>query len=189
MTITGYEMQKAFADEEVLGGVDRSIPRGGTVVVLGGPGSGKSVLLRHAIGLHQPDAGSVWVDDEDITGLSEEQMIEPRKKVGMLFQACALFDSMNAFDNVAFPLRTFTTKSVAEIRKEVEHCLEVVHLTGVGAMKPAELSGGMTKRVALARAIALRPRYRIHAEPPSGPDPQPPNTIDQWTNIILHKVS
>ena len=182
------DLHKAFADKAVLRGVDLSIPRGETVVVLGGSGSGKTVLLRHAIGLHQPDAGSVWVDDEDITGLSEEQMIEPRKKVGMLFQAGALFDSMNVMDNVAFSLREHTDWSPDRIEGRVREVLRLVELEGVEPLMPADLSGGMRKRVALARAIALAPRALLYDEPTTGLDPITANTINQLIRSLQQRL-
>jgi len=172
------ELHKAFGPKQVLCGVDLSIPRGGTVVVLGGSGSGKSVLLRHAIGLQRPDAGQVWVDDVEITALDEEQLIEPRKKVGMLFQAGALFDSMTVLDNVAFALREHTDQDDAEIRRRVSEVLELVELPGVEELMPADLSGGMRKRVALARAIALAPRAILYDEPTTGLDPVTATTIN-----------
>ncbi len=182
------DLHKAFADKEVLRGVDLSLPRGETVVVLGGSGSGKTVLLRHAIGLHQPDAGSVWVDDEDITGLSEEQMIEPRKKVGMLFQAGALFDSMYVMDNVAFSLREHTDWSRDRIAGRVGEVLRLVELEGVEPLMPADLSGGMRKRVALARAIALAPRALLYDEPTTGLDPITAHTINQLIRSLQKRL-
>ncbi len=182
------DLHKAFADKQVLRGVDLGIPRGETVVVLGGSGSGKTVLLRQAIGLDQPDAGSVWVDDEDITGLSEEQMIEPRKKVGMLFQASALFDSMNVMDNVAFSLREHTDWSRERIEGRVGDVLRLVELEGVEPLMPADLSGGMRKRVALARAIALAPRGLLYDEPTTGLDPITANTINQLIRSLQKRL-
>ncbi len=181
-------LHKAFAEKEVLRGVDLDIPRGQTVVVLGGSGSGKSVLLRHAIGLHQADAGSVWVDDENISGLSEERMIEPRKKVGMLFQAGALFDSMNVMDNVAFALREHTDWSEDRIAGRVGEVLRLVELEGVEPLMPADLSGGMRKRVALGRAIALAPRALLYDEPTTGLDPITANTINQLIRSLQRRL-
>lgn len=182
------DLHKAFADKQVLRGVDLSIPRGETVVVLGGSGSGKTVLLRHAIGLHRPDAGRVWVDDQDITELSEEQMIEPRKKVGMLFQAGALFDSMNVMDNVAFSLREHTDWSRERIEGRVGEVLRLVELEDVESLMPADLSGGMRKRVALARAIALAPRALLYDEPTTGLDPITANTINQLIRSLQKRL-
>ena len=169
---------KSFGTKPVLQDVSLEIREGETLAIIGRSGSGKSVLMKHLIGLLRPDRGRVLVDGIDINEIPYSHLRRVRQQFGVLFQGGALFDSMDAFDNVAFPLRTFTTKTSAEIRKEVEHCLKVVQLPDVGAKKPSELSGGMKKRVALARAIALRPRYIIYDEPTSGLDPETSNTID-----------
>ena len=174
-------LHKTFGGKAVLRGLDLDIPRGETVVVLGGSGSGKSVLLRHAIGLHMPDAGSVWVDGQDVTGFDEEALIEPRKKVGMLFQAGALFDSMSVLDNVAFALREHTDWADEAIEARVNEVLRLVELEGVSDLMPADLSGGMRKRVALARAIALAPRALLYDEPTTGLDPI---TADRINRLI-----
>jgi len=171
-------LHKAFEGNTVLQGVDLDIPRGQSVVVLGGSGSGKSVLLRHTIGLHRPDAGSVWVDGEEITGLGEEDLIETRKKVGMLFQAGALFDSMTVLDNVAFALREHTDWDEEKVVDRVREVLNLVELEGVEELMPSNLSGGMRKRVALARSIALSPRAILYDEPTTGLDPVTANTIN-----------
>ncbi len=179
---------KAFAGKPVLSGVDLSVPRGQTVVVLGGSGSGKSVLLRHAVGLHQPDAGQVWIDGQDITGLDEEQLIEVRKKIGMLFQAGALFDSMTVLDNVAFALREHTDWTEERIGERVAEVLGLVELDDVEGLMPADLSGGMRKRVALARAIALEPRALLYDEPTTGLDPITANTIDRLIRSLQQRL-
>jgi phospholipid/cholesterol/gamma-HCH transport system ATP-binding protein len=181
-------LHKAFGSKQVLRGVDLDIPRGETVVVLGGSGSGKSVLLRHAIGLHVPDAGSVWVDGQDVTALDEEELIEPRKKVGMLFQAGALFDSMTVLDNVAFALREHTDWSEEAIEARVNEVLDLVELEGVGGLMPADLSGGMRKRVALARAIALAPRALLYDEPTTGLDPITATRINQLIRSLQQRL-
>ncbi len=182
------DIHKSFGAKAVLRGVDLEIHRGETVVVLGGSGSGKSVLLRHAIGLHHPDQGEVWVDDEEITELSETELVEPRKKVGMLFQAGALFDSMTVLDNVAFALREHTDRSETEIRKRVAKVLSLVELEEVEELMPADLSGGMRKRVALARAIALAPRAILYDEPTTGLDPITANTINQLIRSLQERL-
>ena len=179
---------KSFGEKPVLQDVSLEIQEGETLAIIGRSGSGKSVLMKHLIGLLKPDKGRVLVDGIDINEISYSHLRRVRRQFGVLFQGGALFDSMNAFDNVAFPLRTFTTKSDAEIRKEVQHCLEVVHLPEVGAKNPAELSGGMKKRVALARAIALRPRYIIYDEPTSGLDPETSNTIDELIKSLADQL-
>jgi phospholipid/cholesterol/gamma-HCH transport system ATP-binding protein len=181
-------LHKAFDAKKVLRGVDLSIPRGQTVVVLGGSGSGKSVLLRHAIGLHRPERGNVWVDGEEITGLEEEELIEARKKVGMLFQAGALFDSMTVFDNVAFALREHTDSSGEQISARVGEVLQLVELEGVEELMPSSLSGGMRKRVALARAIALAPQALLYDEPTTGLDPITSNTINHLIRSLQRRL-
>jgi len=170
---------KSFNGKPVLQDVSLEIKEGETMAIIGRSGSGKSVLMKHLIGLLTPDQGRVLVDGIDINRIPYGELRQVRRQFGVLFQGGALFDSMNSFDNVAFPLRTFTKRTEAEIRREVEHCLNVVHLPDVGTKNPSELSGGMKKRVALARAISLRPRYIIYDEPTSGLDPETSNTIDE----------
>jgi phospholipid/cholesterol/gamma-HCH transport system ATP-binding protein len=181
-------LHKSFGDKPVLRGVDLDVPRGATVVVLGGSGSGKSVLLRHTIGLHRPDSGTVWVDGQDITPLGERDLIEPRKKVGMLFQAGALFDSMTVMDNVAFALREHTDWSEEKITERVGEVLQLVELEGVEPLMPADLSGGMRKRVALARSIALAPQALLYDEPTTGLDPITSNTINHLIRNLQSRL-
>lgn len=171
-------LSKAFGTTAVLRDVSLSIREGETLAIIGRSGSGKSVLMKHIIGLLRPDAGRVLVDGIDINTISYTDLRRVRRQFGVLFQGGALFDSMDAFDNVAFPLRIFTDKPPDEIRLEVQQCLDVVQLQDVGKKRPSELSGGMRKRVALARAIALRPRYIIYDEPTSGLDPETSTTIN-----------
>lgn len=171
-------LSKAFGTAPVLQNVSLSILEGETLAIIGRSGSGKSVLMKHIIGLLRPDAGRVLVDGIDINAISYAELRRVRQQFGVLFQGGALFDSMDAFDNVAFPLRIFTDKTEDEIRREVQECLDVVQLRDVGSKRPSELSGGMRKRVALARAIALRPRYIIYDEPTSGLDPETSTTIN-----------
>jgi len=169
---------KKFDDKDVLIDVSLEIYEGETLAIFGGSGSGKSVLMKHIIGLMKPDRGRVSVAGTDINSISYSELRRIRQQFGVLFQGGALFDSLNAFENVAFPLRTFTTMGEEEIRDEVHTCLGMVELEDVGPKMPAELSGGMKKRVALARAVALRPRYILYDEPTSGLDPETSNTID-----------
>src|SRR5262249_35016793 len=143
-------LKKKLGSRQVLNGVDLDVPAGRTLVVLGRSGTGKSVLLKHIIGLMQPDAGSIEVDGEDITRLGENALNRVRQRFGMLFQGSALFDSLTVGENVALPLREHSRLGEAEIRARVAERLEWVGLRGVEAMKPASLSGGMRKRVGLA---------------------------------------
>lgn len=165
------DVHKSFGRKSVLRGVSLDVGRGETVVVLGGSGSGKSVLLRHTIGLHVPDRGQVWVDGQEVTACGDDELIEVRKKVGMLFQAGALFDSMTVVDNVAFALREHTDWDETRVLDRVEQVLQLVELEGVEELMPSDLSGGMRKRVALARAIALAPQAVLYDEPTTGLDP------------------
>lgn len=182
------DLFKAFGDKEVLRGVDLEVERGQTVVVLGGSGSGKSVLIRHTIGLHQPDSGEVWVDGQEITGFNEEQLVASRKKVGMLFQAGALFDSMNVGDNVAFALREHTDWDEEKVRARVTEVLGLVELENIEKLMPSDLSGGMRKRVALARAFALAPQAILYDEPTTGLDPITANTINHLIRSLQKRL-
>lgn len=186
--ISVQRIYKSFGDKPVLQDVSLEIEEGETLAIIGRSGSGKSVLMKHLIGLMKPDQGRVLVDGIDINEIPYNHLRRVRRQFGVLFQGGALFDSMNAFDNVAFPLRTFTSKSEGEIRNEVQHCLEVVNLPEVGPKKPSELSGGMKKRVALARAISLKPRYIIYDEPTSGLDPETSNTIDELIQNLAQQL-
>lgn len=180
---------KRFGDLSVLEDVSLTIQEGETLAIIGRSGSGKSVLMKHIIGLLTPDRGRVLVDDVDINAISYDELRRVRRQFGVLFQGGALFDSMSAFENVAFPLRTFTDATDDEIRRAVQECLDVVNLSDVGPKKPSELSGGMKKRVALARAIALRPRYIIYDEPTSGLDPETSNTIDELIRDLADQLN
>jgi phospholipid/cholesterol/gamma-HCH transport system ATP-binding protein len=173
------DLYKAFDGRPVLAGVDLAIGRGESVVILGGSGSGKSVLLRHTIALHRPDRGEVWVDGLEISRLPEEELLETRKKVGMLFQASALFDSMSVYRNVAFPLHEHTDWPEERVAARVAEVLALVELAQVEDKMPADLSGGMRKRVALARAIALAPQAVLYDEPTTGLDPITANAINR----------
>ena len=182
------DLHKSFDDKQVLCGVSLAIPRGETVVVLGGSGSGKSVLLRHTIGLHCPDSGRVLVDGVDITGFNEKQMLETRKKVGMLFQAGALFDSMTVFENVSYALFEHTDWETDRVRQRVAEVLGYVELENVNELMPSDLSGGMRKRVALARAIALAPQAILYDEPTTGLDPITAKTINQLIRSLQERL-
>lgn len=174
------EVFKAFGPKKVLEGVTFDIRRGETMVVLGGSGSGKSVLIRHIIGLHRPDRGRVVVDGENIVEFDDDQLVPVRKKIAMLFQGGALFDSMNVADNIAYGLREHTDLDDERIREIVRGKLGLVGLEeGVEDLMPAELSGGMKKRVALARSIAMEPQCILYDEPTTGLDPVTANTINR----------
>ena len=181
-------LHKSFGENAVLRGVDLAIGRGETVVVLGGSGSGKTVLLHHTIGLHRPDQGQVFVDGIEIHEFAEEQLLETRKKVGMLFQAGALFDSMTVEENVGYALREHTDRSDEDIRSRVCDVLGLVELEDVEDLMPSSLSGGMRKRVALARAIALAPRAILYDEPTTGLDPITANTINRLIRNLQEKL-
>ncbi len=164
-------VRMAFGSREVLRDLSCRFPRGRVSVILGGSGSGKSTLLRTIGGLVRPQSGAVVVDGEDITRLSESQLYRVRKKLGMMFQQGALLDSLTVFDNLAFPLREHTRLSAREITDAVHACIEAVGLQNIDALLPGQLSGGMVKRVALARAIVREPVILLCDEPFSGLDP------------------
>jgi phospholipid/cholesterol/gamma-HCH transport system ATP-binding protein len=173
-------LTRRFGDNEVLRGVDLDVRKGTTVVILGASGSGKSVLMKHIIGLLRPDAGSVTVDGEDLCAASDRDLDRIRRKFGMVFQMAALFDSMTVLDNVAFPLREHRKGlAEAEVRRIVAEKLRVVGLTGIEGKFPAELSGGMRKRVGLARAIVLDPMIVLYDEPTTGLDPITTDYVDE----------
>jgi len=182
------DVHKAFGNKKVLDGITFDIRQGETMVVLGGSGSGKSVLIRHIIGLHRPDRGHVLVDGDDIVDYDEEELIPVRKKVAMLFQGGALFDSMNVLDNVAYGLREHTDLPEEEIREAVRRKLSLVGLEGVEELMPSELSGGMKKRVALARSIAMDPRCILYDEPTTGLDPVTATTINELIRDLQRRL-
>lgn len=185
-------VHKAFGGREVLRGVDLHVEEGETLVILGGSGSGKSVTLRHVIGLTAPDEGRVVVDGQDVQELSEKELVAVRRKVGFLFQGGALFDSMDIADNIAFPMRQLK-RDPATIRRRIDEVLELVDLPlTVAAQQPSDLSGGMRKRAALARAIAVEPRAILYDEPTTGLDPVTANTINDLIRSMqarLHVTS
>jgi phospholipid/cholesterol/gamma-HCH transport system ATP-binding protein len=164
-------LHKSFNGKTVLQGVDLDVHEGETLVVLGGSGQGKSVILRHLNGLVAPDAGEVRIGGRLLSGLSEDQLYEIRKQVAMVFQLGALFDSLTVYGNISYPLREHANLREAQVRARVAELLEMVDLSGTERLYPAELSGGMKKRVALARAIALQPRAVLYDEPTTGLDP------------------
>ena len=164
-------VRKSFGSKAVLRGLDLDVLTGETLVVLGGSGSGKSVLLKHMNALLQPDAGEVEVDGVGLGGLDEDALVPIRRNVAMLFQQGALFDSLTVGENIAYPLNEHRLLSPAAIPQRVREMLEMVGLPGTEALMPAELSGGMRKRAALARALVLEPRALLYDEPTTGLDP------------------
>ena len=172
-------LKKSFGPQSILDGVDLCIESGESAVIIGRSGGGKSVLLKHLIGLLQPDSGEVLVDGENIGRLNERQLLRVRRKFGMVFQGAALFDSMSVEENVAFGLRRHENLTEAEIAKRVAAALEMVDLPGTQKKNPAELSGGMRKRVGLARAIIYEPQFILYDEPTTGLDPIVSDSIDK----------
>ena len=187
--ISVRKLHKTLGTQEVLRGVDLEVKRGDTCVILGRSGCGKSVLLKHLIGLFKPTTGEVWVDGEEISGLAERQLGPVRKKVGILFQSAALFDSMNVEENLAFPLRETGVKDVKEIRDRVAEALEMVDLAGEQKKMPENLSGGMRKRVGLARTIVSRPACILYDEPTTGLDPIASDSINHLIRRLQKKLS
>jgi phospholipid/cholesterol/gamma-HCH transport system ATP-binding protein len=179
--IRAEKLRKSFGEKVVLDGIDLSVADGESLVIVGPSGTGKSVLLKHLIGLLRPDGGKVFVDGVDIWSLSNRDVNALRKRFGMAFQEGALFDSMNVFDNVAFPLRR-SGRPPDQVRARVEECLKMVHLSGIENKRPAELSGGMRRRVGFARAIAHEPEILLFDEPNTGLDPIMTDVINE---IIL----
>ncbi len=186
--ISIQNVTKCFGTQKVLDGVSLEIPRGKITAIIGRSGEGKSVLLKHMIGLIKPDAGDVSVDGRNIGSMTDSDLLEHRKKFGMLFQDAALFDSLSVFENVAFPLVEHTKKSEAEISKRVTEVLSLVGLHDVEQKAPSELSGGMRKRVGLARAIALMPQIILYDEPTTGLDPIMTDSINQLISSTQKKL-
>jgi phospholipid/cholesterol/gamma-HCH transport system ATP-binding protein len=178
------DIYKSFNGFPVLKGVNLKIPEGTTTVILGGSGSGKTVLMKHIMGLFKPDQGQVIVDGQNVSTMSRQELAVFRQRMGMVFQSAALFDSMTVADNVAFPLREHNPGlSEAEIQQKVKEKLAVVDLHGVEQKFPAELSGGMRKRVGLARAIVREPKIVLYDEPTTGLDPLTTESVDE---MIIH---
>jgi len=172
------QLKKSFGTQLVLDGVDLRIESGESVAIIGRSGGGKSVLLKHLIALLQPDSGDVLIDGESIVRMNERQLLRIREKFGMVFQSAALFDSMTVAENVAFPLIRKKKFTPGEIEQRVTAALEMVDLPGTQKKNPAELSGGMRKRVGLARAIIYEPQILLYDEPTTGLDPIVADSID-----------
>ena len=184
------DLHKAFGPHQVLRGVDLEVTRGRVLTIIGRSGEGKSVLLKHILGLVQPDQGDVLVGDTSMVHSPPRKRRKMLRRFGMLFQNSALFDSMTVFDNVAFPLRENSEKRLSRkaLRAKVEEKLELVGLRGVGRMMPSELSGGMRKRVGLARAIALDPEILLYDEPTTGLDPVRTHAVDRLILDTAHRL-
>jgi phospholipid/cholesterol/gamma-HCH transport system ATP-binding protein len=180
---------KAFHGKPVLRGVDLAIGAGETTVILGGSGSGKSVCMKHMIGLLRADAGVIRVLGRDVTRISERAWVEVRRDFGMVFQSAALFDSLSVYENVAYPIREHERWVEERVAERVEWCLENVGLAGAEKLLPAELSGGMRKRVGVARAIALAPKIILYDEPTTGLDPANSRRIGELIQRLQRELA
>ena len=180
-------LDKSFGDQQILYDINANFEKGKVNIIIGQSGSGKSVLTKCIVGLHEPENGSVIFDGRDFTAMDRVERKDVRKEIGMLFQASALFDSMNVEENVMFPLTMFGKQTKKEMLHRVNFCLERVNLEGKNKLLPAELSGGMKKRVAIARAIAMNPKYLFCDEPNSGLDPKTSIVIDNLIREITYE--
>ncbi len=182
------DLNKQIGEQKILRGVNLEVLRGETLVVLGRSGCGKSVLLKHLIGLMHPTSGEVWITGRQIVGLNERELLDIRKRIGMMFQSGALFDSMTVWENVAFPLREAGERDPKVIATKVAEALEVVNLTGHEEKKPQNISGGMKKRVALARGIINSPSCVLYDEPTAGLDPVVSDSIDHLIRRLQKRL-
>ncbi len=178
-------LSKSFDDKEVLHDINATFENGLTNLIIGQSGSGKTVLMKNIVGLLEPTAGEILYDGRDFVAMSKREKIRLRREMGMIFQSAALFDSLSVLENVMFPLDMFSNMNLRERKKRAEECLDRVNLVGTGNKFPGELSGGMQKRVAIARAIALNPKYLFCDEPNSGLDPKTSLVIDE----LLHSIT
>jgi len=185
--IRAEKIFKQFDDNKVLKGVSFTFEAGKTNLIIGKSGAGKTVLLKILVGLMDPTQGHVWYGEKDLVSMSKEDTRKIRMEVGMLFQGNALFDSMTVEENIRFPLDMFTTQSLKVKRARVNHCLEEVSLAGINDKFPSEISGGMQKRVGIARAIVLEPKYLFCDEPNSGLDPKTAIKIDELISEITNQ--
>lgn len=183
------DIYKSFGDNEVLKGISAVFQPGKISLIIGGSGSGKSTLLKCMVGLHEPDSGKVLYDNTDFTRLSFQEKIPIRKDIGMLFQNSALFDSMTVEENIIFPLEMFSDMTKGDRFDRANFCLERVNLSGTNKLYPSELSGGMKKRVGIARAISMTPKYLFCDEPNSGLDPQTSILIDELIKDITEEYN
>ena len=179
---------KRIGEQDILRGVDLEVGRGQTLAIIGRSGGGKSVLLKHLIGLMQPDAGEIWIDGQNIIGLHERKLGAIRQKIGILFQGAALFDSMTVAENIAFPLREAGERNPGMIAEKIREILAVVELEGEEEKMPVNLSGGMKKRVGLARAIIRRPSCVLYDEPTSGLDPVVSDSINRLIRRLQERL-
>jgi phospholipid/cholesterol/gamma-HCH transport system ATP-binding protein len=180
-------LRKSFGDVEVLKGIDFTFERGKTNLIIGQSGSGKTVFIKCMVGLHRPDAGEILFDGDNMLEMSYEDRKQLRQNIGMVFQGGALFDSLTVEENVMFPMNLFSQKSLEEKLDRVNFCLKRVNLDNVNKLLPAELSGGMQKRVAIARAIVMEPKYLFCDEPNSGLDPNTAIVIDNLVQEITEE--
>ncbi|MCX6887445.1 MAG: ABC transporter ATP-binding protein [Verrucomicrobia bacterium] len=183
------DLKKSFGSTPILDGVNFTIEKGESVVIIGRSGGGKSVLLKHLVGLLQPDSGQVLIDGEDIVAMNERELLRVRGRFGVLFQGAALFDSMTVAENIAFGLRRYGQLSPGEIEKRVSEVLRRVELPGTESKKPSELSGGMRKRVGLARSIVYNPEIVLYDEPTTGLDPVVSDSIDQLILRVRNELN
>lgn len=183
------DLHKSFEDKEVLKGISAVFRDGVTNLIIGQSGSGKTVLMKNIVGLLTPTSGEILYDNRNLVAMNKKEKMLLRREMGMLFQNAALFDSMTVLDNVMFPLNMFSTEPYAKRRERAMFCLERVHLQDAAAKYPGEISGGMQKRAAIARAIALRPKYLFCDEPNSGLDPKTSLVIDELIHSITREYN
>lgn len=182
-------IKKSFNDKEVLKGLSTTFEKGKTSLIIGQSGAGKTVFLKTLLGVHEPTSGQILFDDRDFAKMKPKERRSLREEMGMVFQGSALFDSMTVEENIAFPLKMFTKKSNKEIRNRVQEVIERVNLEEANKKMPSEISGGMQKRVAIARAIVNNPRYLFCDEPNSGLDPKTAMIIDELIQEITHEYN
>jgi len=182
------DLKKSFGTTRVLDGVSLEVRTGESIIIIGRSGGGKSILLKHLICLLQPESGQVLIDQQPIVGMNERQLLKVRRKFGMLFQSAALFDSLTVAENISFVLRREGKLTLTEMSRKVDEALAMVDLSGTGDVKPAELSGGMRKRVGLARAIVYEPEIVLYDEPTTGLDPVVADSIDRLILRVCERL-